>query len=551
MNRNRQEKGITLIALVVTIIVLLILAGVVISLSIGNNGLFSRTKSASEVHLEKSATEKLEIALSNLQIDKKTKAEYNEERYLEEELGKEGIIVIENIAIVDGYQFEIDRSIPKIITSIGKGNESEDIKVKANGNIREDYVEATLEVEIEYEGKIGSITINGKEIEIPEKEDGKYIINEIVENNGIYTILVKDEENNYKIEKVQVKEITEDMEIWNKRDLESFRNKVNSGRTFEKRTAKVMADIDLEENENDQWKPIGNDTTQFKGTFEGNKHIINNLYIYSDEYQQVGLFYRLNKLAVVQNVVLENVQISNKYNVEEKTSYTGGIAGQASGKIINCGVNSGTIEGIKTIKNTNSLVWNNVYVGGIAGHAESESKISDSYNKANLKAENVKDVYNSIVIGGIVGGTHNSRISNCYNQGNITSNGGFQPSNGGIVGDSIKGQISNSYSVANFINTNNTAKALIGGIVGRNGITNDYPVGEITNSYCINTIAQSYYYWNGTTFEVTSTEGIVNEATLKSSANTLGEAYTNDIQNSDGTWKFNNVYPILKWQLEK
>lgn len=34
MNRNRQEKGITLIALVITIIVLLILAGVTLSLTI-------------------------------------------------------------------------------------------------------------------------------------------------------------------------------------------------------------------------------------------------------------------------------------------------------------------------------------------------------------------------------------------------------------------------------------------------------------------------------------------------------------------------------------
>lgn len=32
MNRNRQEKGITLIALVITIIILLILAGVAINL---------------------------------------------------------------------------------------------------------------------------------------------------------------------------------------------------------------------------------------------------------------------------------------------------------------------------------------------------------------------------------------------------------------------------------------------------------------------------------------------------------------------------------------
>ena len=38
MNRNRQEKGITLIALVITIIILLILAGISIS-SLTESGL--------------------------------------------------------------------------------------------------------------------------------------------------------------------------------------------------------------------------------------------------------------------------------------------------------------------------------------------------------------------------------------------------------------------------------------------------------------------------------------------------------------------------------
>ena len=42
INKIRNEKAITLVALVVTIIVLLILAGVAISLSIGNNGIISR-----------------------------------------------------------------------------------------------------------------------------------------------------------------------------------------------------------------------------------------------------------------------------------------------------------------------------------------------------------------------------------------------------------------------------------------------------------------------------------------------------------------------------
>ena len=43
---QKQVKGITLVALVVTIIVLLILAGIVINLTVGNNGLFSRAGNA-------------------------------------------------------------------------------------------------------------------------------------------------------------------------------------------------------------------------------------------------------------------------------------------------------------------------------------------------------------------------------------------------------------------------------------------------------------------------------------------------------------------------
>lgn len=42
----RNERGITLIALVVTIVVLLILAGVTITYALGNGGLFSNAKKA-------------------------------------------------------------------------------------------------------------------------------------------------------------------------------------------------------------------------------------------------------------------------------------------------------------------------------------------------------------------------------------------------------------------------------------------------------------------------------------------------------------------------
>ena len=44
----RREKGITLVALVVTIIVLIILAGISINLVLGENGIITKSKQAKE-----------------------------------------------------------------------------------------------------------------------------------------------------------------------------------------------------------------------------------------------------------------------------------------------------------------------------------------------------------------------------------------------------------------------------------------------------------------------------------------------------------------------
>lgn len=48
MNENKQSKGITLVALVVTIVVLLILAGVSINMVLGDNGIITKAKEAVE-----------------------------------------------------------------------------------------------------------------------------------------------------------------------------------------------------------------------------------------------------------------------------------------------------------------------------------------------------------------------------------------------------------------------------------------------------------------------------------------------------------------------
>ena len=63
---RKEERGITLIALVVTIIVLLILAGVAITLTVGNNSLFKRAESAGEVSRKEEGKEAGFFFLNNV-----------------------------------------------------------------------------------------------------------------------------------------------------------------------------------------------------------------------------------------------------------------------------------------------------------------------------------------------------------------------------------------------------------------------------------------------------------------------------------------------------
>ena len=59
--KSLQEQGITLIALVVTIIILLILAGVTLNMALSQNGLFSKTQEAAEKYKQAQSDEEEEI----------------------------------------------------------------------------------------------------------------------------------------------------------------------------------------------------------------------------------------------------------------------------------------------------------------------------------------------------------------------------------------------------------------------------------------------------------------------------------------------------------
>ena len=79
--KTKEARGITIISLVVTIVVLLILAGVSVSLVIGNNNLFDKAKSTQEIQTIAGIKEALELEKADIQVESKT---VNLENYLEQ-----------------------------------------------------------------------------------------------------------------------------------------------------------------------------------------------------------------------------------------------------------------------------------------------------------------------------------------------------------------------------------------------------------------------------------------------------------------------------------
>ena len=65
----REQKGITLVALVITIIVLLILAGVSIATLGGQNGILTNADKAKLASLEADAKEKIDIATTSIKTE--------------------------------------------------------------------------------------------------------------------------------------------------------------------------------------------------------------------------------------------------------------------------------------------------------------------------------------------------------------------------------------------------------------------------------------------------------------------------------------------------
>ena len=203
----KKERGITLIALVITIIVLIILAGVSIQLLLGENGIITKAKKGKGDYQEASIKEKVEIALVDYNSDKITNGE---EGQIEEALNNlldngtfEDIEIEENIGIIEDYEITLGKEKGEIIIeSIDKvtGN----VRLRCKLSTRE-YTKESITINVKATGNIVKLIKPDNTEETP--IDGKIEINYLVNQNGNYIFKVEDIEGNSIEKTVVVKNI--------------------------------------------------------------------------------------------------------------------------------------------------------------------------------------------------------------------------------------------------------------------------------------------------------------------------------------------------------
>lgn len=218
----KRNKGITLIALVITIIVLLILAGISIATLTGENGLLSKATIAKEEQKKEASLEKIKLAtLASYGEDGK----FNVETFKGEIARIGGSIVSEDlengkiVVEVDGYEATINITTDSI-ESFGKNGtfQIEANLYQENGEpladgILYDKVKIVVQVKSDAEiEKIDEIIVKSPNgiMEKQPDENNSYLVTE----SGTYTITVKATINGIQKEVSIEKEIETAPEEW-------------------------------------------------------------------------------------------------------------------------------------------------------------------------------------------------------------------------------------------------------------------------------------------------------------------------------------------------
>jgi len=168
---------------------------------------------------------------------------------------------------------------------------------------------------------------------------------------------------------------------------------------FRGKTIRLEADIDLggAQDAPPAWTPIGSAEVPFCGDFNGNNHVIYNLYMLSSLFPKgAGLFAATGETAVVHHLGLAQGQI-----MTDGSNNVGGLAGINRGKLHHCfnmlqliahnGNNVGGLAGtnygeIAYCYNTGIISDAFNYAGGLVGMNMSSGVLRECYNTAYCKS---------------------------------------------------------------------------------------------------------------------------------------------------------------------
>ena len=508
---KQTNKGITLIALVITIIVLLILAGVTIATLTGDNGILTQANNAKERTEQAEKDEKNDLANTEDIINKYANGIEVEQ------------VTDENPGSLEGSGTETN---PYVINSI------EDLVFFAhdvtNGNTYEgEYVSLGLSLDFN----------SSKSYVNPFRTDyGKYGY-----DGELKTLLNKE---------------IGFIPIGSTDDIKDGTNCFKG--TFDGKY-KSLYNIYMDKAFEDNVNVVGFFSSNF-GTIQNLKLDNVNYNINANNTLLLGgilgrNFGTITNCSVSGNIIAENNG--------EKGLQIGGIVGQGytNSKILEC---FNKCE-LKVEANSGSL-----YVGGIVGYM-SGSELSKCYNKANINVSGKENAISALVAGIVGYGGSESLIKYHYNTGNISCTGNYSNfiSIAGIMAyndaSSSTKIVSNLINFANISSTANSNLLIIGGtggIVNNSDIDNIYNygkvdisgtnnslfkgllIGSINNSTLENSFYKEYNGENavGTTIGTSTVENVKVLTEDIEVLDILGEAFENDTTNINGG------YPILSWQ---
>ncbi len=236
--------------------------------------------------------------------------------------------------------------------------------------------------------------------------------------------------------------LPEDSVLTTSAQLRMLAYMVNSGADdFAGKTIKLGSDINLVFRE---WIPIGGNSEStaaqytFRGTFDGNGHVIRNLRITTGNFL-LGLFGDVGA-ATIKNVGVRGGYISG-------TDYIGGIAGRIRRSVIqNCFSDVMTIGGrfvggvIGISGSGNNCVENCYYTGNVSATGNAGGIVA--YCSGDVSNFNMKNCYNAGVIsgsaysGGLIGGIHE-------NANSITATNSYTANCAVLVGSSNRASLNN------------------------------------------------------------------------------------------------------------